>query len=80
MPWAWQAMRDYEPANEPVEFEEEWREIPAQCPRCRSTDVIFLRLVPDRSTALKEKVEPQFEWVCDSCGHRWLDEGMLGEN
>lgn len=76
-PWAWQAMENYEPANEPVESEEEWREIPVRCPKCRSTDVIFDRLAPDRSTTLKEKSEPQFEWVCDSCGYRWLDDGML---
>jgi hypothetical protein len=79
VPWAWQALADYEPANEPpMQKEEEWKEIPVACPKCRSTDVIFERLTPGPQTA-KGGPDPKFEWTCDSCGYRWEDEGVVRE-
>jgi hypothetical protein len=70
-PWAWQAMRDYAPVSERAEPpDEEWQEIPVHCPKCQSTEVAFERLVPDRATALRDKLEPQFEWACHACGNR----------
>ena len=77
LPWALQAMQDYQPANEPPHQEEEgWREIPVTCPKCRTEEVILENLTrqsvddPDPSSA-------RFAWTCDACGYQWEDEGML---
>lgn len=79
VPWARQAMADYQPADEPLpEKEAEEKDIPVACPKCRSTDVIFERLAPD-SQAVKEGPDPKFEWTCDSCGYQWEDEGVARE-
>jgi rubrerythrin len=79
VPWAWQAMANYEPANEPLpEKEEEGKEIPVVCPRCRSTDVIFERLKKESQT-VKDAPDQKFEWSCDSCGYQWEDEGVARE-
>ena len=80
-PWAWQAMRDYQPANEPPPAEEETEdlpEIPVTCPKCRSADVVFERLVPGLGKE-GEDPDPKFEWTCDACGYQWEDKGMLKE-
>jgi len=79
-PWAWQTLRDYEPADEPPEEEqpEDWKEIPITCPKCRSTDVVFERLSPGPRKK-KEDPDPDFEWTCDSCGYQWEDKGLLKE-
>jgi DNA-directed RNA polymerase subunit M/transcription elongation factor TFIIS len=79
VPWAWQAMTNYEPANEPLpEKEEEGKEIPVVCPKCRSTDVIFERLKKESQT-VADTPDPKFEWTCDSCGYQWEDEGVARE-
>jgi DNA-directed RNA polymerase subunit M/transcription elongation factor TFIIS len=79
VPWAWQAMADYEPADEPPpEKEDEGKEIPVACPKCRSTDVIFERLTL-RPQTVKASLDPKFEWTCDSCGYQWEDEGVARE-
>ena len=76
VPWARQAMQDYEPANEPPpEQEEERQGIPFTCPKCRSEEVIFEQLMrepPDTDENPKSK----FSWTCDSCGYQWEDEGV----
>jgi DNA-directed RNA polymerase subunit M/transcription elongation factor TFIIS len=79
-PWAWQAVRDYEPADEPPEEEqpEDWEEIPVSCPKCRSADVVFERLSSGPQKK-KEDPDPNFEWTCDACGYQWEDKGMLTE-
>jgi len=77
IPWARQAMLDYEPANEPPQApEEEGREIPIRCPKCHSTEVIFERLTPEPETTT-ERSASKYEWTCDSCGHHWKDEGIV---
>ncbi len=79
VPWAWQAMANYEPVNEPLpEKEEEGKEIPVVCPKCRSTDVIFERLKKESQPAT-DAPDLQFEWTCDSCGYQWEDEGVARE-
>jgi DNA-directed RNA polymerase subunit M/transcription elongation factor TFIIS len=78
-PWAREAMKNYEPADEPPSDEEEtedWREIPVTCPKCRSADVVFERLSSGPSTE-EEDPDSNFEWTCESCGYRWQDKGML---
>ncbi len=80
-PWAFQAMRDYQPANEPPSAEEEkgeLPEVPVTCPKCCSADVVFERLCPPPSTE-EEEPDSNFEWTCDSCGYQWEDKGILKE-
>jgi DNA-directed RNA polymerase subunit M/transcription elongation factor TFIIS len=76
LPWAWQAMQDYKPANEPPpDIEEERAKIAVTCPKCRSEEVIFEQLlwVPPDAT---DKSKAKFAWTCDSCGYEWEDEGV----
>ncbi len=77
VPWARQAMQYYEPVNEPAsERQQEPDEIPVKCPRCHSTEVVFEDMIGDEPGT--EKDSPQeFEWSCDSCGHRWKDDGIV---
>jgi len=77
VPWALQALQSYEPVNEPESQRvEEPDEIPVRCPKCHSTEVMFDTLIGE--TPKTEKDSPQqFEWTCDSCGHRWKDDGIV---
>jgi len=77
VPWARQALQYYEPVNEPgPKQKEEPDELPVRCPRCHSTEVVFNSLIGD--TPKTENDSPQqFEWTCDSCGHRWKDDGIV---
>ena len=77
LPWAWQAIANYEPANEPPEQkeEEDSKETLVACPKCQSDDVIFKQLTPE-STDEKDESKSRFAWVCGSCGHEWKDEGV----
>ena len=80
VPWARQALMNYEPANEPrpKQEEEETEEILIRCPKCHSTEVVFEDLIGEESK--EEKDSPQeFEWTCDACGHRWTDDGIVRE-
>jgi len=79
-PWAWQALRDYEPADEPPDEEqpEDWKEIPVACPKCRSADVVFERL-SFASPKNAADPDPNFQWTCDACGYQWEDKGVLKE-
>jgi DNA-directed RNA polymerase subunit M/transcription elongation factor TFIIS len=81
VPWARQALMNYEPANEPrpKQEEEEPEEILIRCPKCHSTEVVFEDLIGEESK--EEKDSPQeFEWTCDACGHRWTDDGIVLRN
>ena len=79
VPWARAALQYYEPLNEPPqERVEEPEEIPVQCPRCHSSDVVFDQLVGEEPETKKDAPQ-MFEWTCDSCGHRWKDDGILKE-
>jgi DNA-directed RNA polymerase subunit M/transcription elongation factor TFIIS len=77
-PWARQALQYYEPLNEPKPTpEEEPGGVAVRCPKCHSEDVIFDELVGEPAT--REKDSPQqFEWTCGACGHRWKDDGVVG--
>lgn len=78
-PWAHQAMRDYTPANEPgPKQEEELGDLSVRCPKCHSTEVIFERLQTEPTTAT-DNSSPKYDWTCDSCGHRWKDDGIVKE-
>ena len=73
VPWAWQALLDYEPMNEPAaEQQPEPAELPVKCPRCHSTEVVFENLIGEEPKTEKDSPQ-QFQWACDSCGHRWTE-------
>jgi DNA-directed RNA polymerase subunit M/transcription elongation factor TFIIS len=75
-PWARQAMRFYEPEDEPPPTPEESADHWAiRCPKCRSKDAIFERL--QAGSANSQGGERKFEWTCGSCGYSWLDEGVM---
>jgi hypothetical protein len=77
LPWAWNAMEHYEPHDLPPEIKNcKNDERTIHCPRCRSTEVIFERLV-DAPRIEGGKASPKFEWTCSSCGHQWQDEGLV---
>jgi DNA-directed RNA polymerase subunit M/transcription elongation factor TFIIS len=79
VPWALQALQYYEPANEPEsEQHQEPDEIPVRCPRCRSEEVVFEDLTGEEPKTEKDSPQ-QFQWACDSCGHRWADDGIVRE-
>ena len=78
VPWAWQALENYEPADETEEAQQPWREIPMTCPKCGSTDIIFERLNPKPRTR-KDSESAKFHWSCDACGHQWTDDGVVKE-
>jgi hypothetical protein len=76
-PWAWEVMQNYSPKDAPPEPKwEELGEGVIRCPRCRSTEAIFERLISDRADS---KSPPKFKWRCSSYGHQWEDEGVLAE-
>jgi DNA-directed RNA polymerase subunit M/transcription elongation factor TFIIS len=78
LPWARQALQFFEPANDPgPKQKEEPDEIPVRCPKCHSADVVFDSLTDKPPTSEKDSPQ-QYEWTCDSCGHRWKDDGIVG--
>jgi hypothetical protein len=79
-PWASEAMQSYEPADDQTSKEEqkELRELPVRCPKCHSTEVVFKKLVPVEA-ASPGCSQPKFNWVCDSCGREWEDDGIAKE-
>ncbi len=84
VPWTYQLLRDYTPENEPApKPEEELSEFPVRCPKCHSEEVIFDGLISDGQIGEPETAtdnsQPKFEWTCDSCGHRWKDDGIVEE-
>jgi hypothetical protein len=74
--WAGQAMQNVpfdQPTEEPVG---EWEEIPVQCPKCRSTDVVIERLIAKAATS-QDDPHSKFEWSCGACGNEWEDDGIV---
>ncbi len=79
LPWAGPTMRHYEPADDPDAEGEKAKqddELLIRCPRCHSTDVVFQDRVLDGVVAEDEAAD-KFEWTCDSCGHKWVDDGVV---
>jgi DNA-directed RNA polymerase subunit M/transcription elongation factor TFIIS len=78
LPWATQAMQNYEARDEPgPKREAEVRELSVRCPKCNSAEIIFERLAAGPGSTSDGR--PSFEWTCDSCGHQWNDEGIADE-
>jgi DNA-directed RNA polymerase subunit M/transcription elongation factor TFIIS len=79
LPWAGQAMRNYEPADDPATKQiEKVPELPVRCPKCHSTEVILEDLITE-PTAAADNSSPKYKWTCDSCGYRWEDDGVVEE-
>jgi DNA-directed RNA polymerase subunit M/transcription elongation factor TFIIS len=79
IPWARQAMQDYEPVDDktPKEDKQDDSEIPVRCPKCHSAEVVFEDMIP---TQANQDVAQTYKWSCESCGHRWEDNGVLKED
>lgn len=73
LPWAYDAMwRNYFPQNErPEPKYEDAGDVSMQCPRCRSTEVVFRERI-DRAPGAGAK----YRWTCPSCGYEWVDDGV----
>jgi DNA-directed RNA polymerase subunit M/transcription elongation factor TFIIS len=76
IPWARQAMVNYTPADEPGPKHDGELSEPVRCPKCHSTEVVFERLTTELATGA-DNASSKFEWTCESCGHRWENEGIL---
>lgn len=77
VPWAQQALQQYQPADERVtEGQQGGEDLAVHCPRCHSEDVIFEQLAAQSGSGQGEK----FDWSCASCGYRWEDEGLETKN
>ncbi len=76
VPWARQAMQRYGPEDDPAPREkQEVDEVVVRCPQCHSDEVVFEGLTSELANARDESSQ-KFEWSCDSCGHRWEDDGV----
>jgi DNA-directed RNA polymerase subunit M/transcription elongation factor TFIIS len=81
LPWAGLAMKRYEPADDPyAEHEKETQDVEqlVHCPRCHSTEVIFQDRVHSADVRADDSND-KFEWTCDSCGYKWVDDGIVAE-
>jgi DNA-directed RNA polymerase subunit M/transcription elongation factor TFIIS len=79
VPWTRQLLQYYTPENDPApKPQEELTDLSVHCPKCHSEEVIFARLIAEPAAAT-DKAQPKFEWTCDSCGHRWEDDGIVEE-
>jgi len=75
-PWAYQAMENYFPKDEPPEPKyEDAADVAIRCPKCRSTDVVFDELVGEKANA-DDSGGQKFQWTCSSCGKEWEDDGV----
>ena len=73
LPWAYDAMwRNYFPQDErPEPKYEDAGDVAIQCPRCRSTEVVFHERI-HRAPGGGAK----YRWACPSCGYEWEDDGV----
>jgi DNA-directed RNA polymerase subunit M/transcription elongation factor TFIIS len=80
MPWVHAPMKNYFPDDDPdaKERNKELEEIPVRCPKCHSTEVVFEGLVGEPPKS-EDDTPQKFKWTCDSCGHRWEDDGAVKE-
>ena len=74
-PWVRGALKYYKPLNEPTLSPDELAERSVTCPKCGSDGVIFEDFV-EASDATSDSAK-QFRWRCNSCGHEWIDDGVV---
>lgn len=77
-PWASQVLHHYQPVNDPEPIPEELGDVTVRCPKCHSEDVILDEPVGEPA-ATETDFRQQYEWTCGACGHRWKDDGVVGE-
>lgn len=76
LPWAAPGMVHYEPEDEPTPKEnKELDEVAVRCPVCHSTEVVFEGGTTTLVVATDDSSQ-KYKWTCDSCGHRWEDDGV----
>ena len=79
LPWAAPGMVHYEPEDEPTPKEnKELDELAVRCPVCHSTEVVFEGGTSTLVVATDDSSQ-KYKWTCDSCGHRWEDDGVAKE-
>jgi len=55
---------------------EEKKEYAILCPKCRSAKVVL----KGRTSKLEaSSLAVKFRWICDACGHQWMDDGITQE-
>lgn len=55
---------------------EEEKDYAILCPKCRSAKVVM----EGRDSMLAyPPPTARFQWICDACGHQWVDEGIVQE-
>ncbi|HEX3091567.1 MAG TPA: hypothetical protein VHW72_03025, partial [Candidatus Angelobacter sp.] len=55
---------------------EEKKEYAILCPKCRSAKVVL----KGRTSKLEaSSLAVKFRWICDACGHQWMDDGWVQE-
>ena len=72
-PWVRDVMNAYAPKDAPADETEEFDGSAIRCPKCRSDDVVFERLIRDPERA---EGPLKYKWTCDACGHQWTDDGI----
>ncbi len=72
LPWAWQALRYYEPKDDPESEKAHWdEEVDVRCPKCRATDIVFVEEVASANGPAHK-----YKWTCGICGNQWEDDGV----
>jgi hypothetical protein len=72
LPWAWQALRYYEPKDDPESEKAHWdEEVDVRCPKCRATDIVFVEEVASANGPAHK-----YKWTCGICGNHWEDDGV----
>jgi DNA-directed RNA polymerase subunit M/transcription elongation factor TFIIS len=71
-------MQYYEPVDDRTPKEEKVveGELSVRCPKCRSAEVVLEEMTPIDNAESSTQI---CKWTCDSCGHRWEDNGELKE-
>jgi DNA-directed RNA polymerase subunit M/transcription elongation factor TFIIS len=77
--WAHQALQNYKPSNAQGPKEEDESDLAIHCPKCHSAEVTFEGLIPE-SAATTDNSSEKYGWTCDSCAHRWEDDGVVTED
>jgi rubrerythrin len=55
---------------------EEKKQYAILCPKCRSTKVVFKGRTSKSGASL---LGVKFQWICEACGHQWVDNGVTQE-
>ena len=72
LPWAWTALRYYDPQDEPKSEREHWdEEVDVRCPKCRATEIVF-----NGEVASSDGPARRYKWTCGVCGNKWEDDGV----